>query len=93
MIRGLIWAIDRVVRLIQFCMAAQAILSWNPRFRYSSIMQFLNNLTEPFVYPVRQLMYRMGFQQTFGLDIPFLVTFLLLGMVPNIAARILMLFA
>ncbi|MGI6030699.1 MAG: YggT family protein [Eubacteriales bacterium] len=87
---GLIWAVSKVVNLLQFCMAARAILSWNPRFRYSQIMQFLENLTEPVIYPVRVAMDRLGFRSNIGLDIPFLVAFILLGMIPQLLYRILL---
>ena len=64
---------------IQFAMLLRAILSWFPidnRF-----VDFLHNVTEPFIYPIRRLFERLGWFQGIPIDISFMVSYLLLSLV------------
>jgi uncharacterized protein YggT (Ycf19 family) len=67
--------------VIMVAMLARAVLSW---FTFSEgankIGSFLYTMTEPLILPVRALFSRFGWFEGVPLDIPFLVTALLLSL-------------
>lgn len=81
-----------MVEMIQFLMVIRAILSWIPSLYGSPISSLLYQLTEPLIAPVRSLMDRYGIGRGFPVDLSFLITFLLLSMVPRILYSLFYLF-
>ncbi len=62
-------------------MLIRAVTSWFPTVnRNSRFMQLIYTVTEFFIAPVRNVMWKIPFVRTFPLDLSFLVTYLLLGM-------------
>lgn len=61
----------------------RAVLSWFPEGGQSRIGAFLYVVTEPFIMPVRGLCNRLGWFQGVPLDMPFLITSLLLMLVTS----------
>ena len=68
---------------VELAMLARAILSWFPIFE-NKIVDFLYAITEPFIYPVRQLFVKMNWFQGLPIDISFLVTFMLISLVSQL---------
>ena len=62
-------------------MLGRAVLSWFPEGGQSRIAAFLYVITEPFIMPVRGLCNRLGLFQGIPLDMPFLITALLLTLI------------
>ena len=72
-------AVSIFLMAIQLAMLARAILSWFPvdnRF-----IDFLHNVTEPFIYPIRRLFERLGWFQGLPIDISFMVAYLLISVI------------
>ena len=71
--------------VIMVAMLARAVLSW---FTFSEgagkVSSFLYMLTEPLIFPVRALFSRFGWFEGVPLDIPFLVTALLLSLLRTV---------
>ena len=61
----------------------RAVLSWFPEGGQSRIAALLYVITEPFIMPVRGLCNRLGWFQGMPLDMPFLITSLLLLMISS----------
>ena len=68
---------------VELAMLARAILSWFPIFE-NKIVDFLYAITEPFIYPVRQLFVKLNWFQGLPIDISFLVTFMLISLVSQL---------
>ena len=76
-IRLLISLLD-VVDVLMFI---RALLSWIPFEEESRFEQFLINITEPFIIPMRLLLGRFERIRTLPIDIPFFATLVLLSVV------------
>ena len=71
--------------LALLAMLARAILSWFAFAEWANkIGSFLYVLTEPLIWPVRTLFERFGWFRGVPLDIPFLVTALLLSLLSSV---------
>lgn len=68
---------------VELAMLARAILSWFPMFE-NKLVDFLYGITEPFIYPVRQLFVKLNWFQGLPIDISFLVTFMLISLVSQL---------
>jgi uncharacterized protein YggT (Ycf19 family) len=60
-------------------MLARAVLSWFLREEDGGIMYFLVAVTEPLIYPVRALCSRFGWFENMPVDLPFMISFVLLS--------------
>ena len=69
---------------IQLAMFVRAILSWFPSLGDSSFGDLVYTLTEPIIAPVRALCDRFGWFRNIPIDIPFMITYLLLFMVQGL---------
>ena len=69
---------------IEIAMFVRAILSWIPGLDDSSFGDLVYTLTEPIIAPVRMLADRMGWFQGVPIDIPFMITYLLLFVVQGL---------
>ena len=63
---------------LSFAMMVRAILSWFDQLGESRLSAFLYMLTEPVILPVRKLCARLHLFEGLPLDIPFLITVILL---------------
>ena len=70
-----------LIEVLQFAMLARAILSWIDPMQEWRISAFLRALTEPVIMPVRMLCEKMHWFEGMPIDIPFLITILLLSMI------------
>ena len=62
-------------------MLARVILSWFDPMQEWGISGFLHVVTEPIIMPIRVLFDRMHWLEGFPIDVPFFITFILLGVV------------
>lgn len=74
---------------LSLLMLVRAIVSWFPGVgTHSKVMNFVVGVTEMFISPVRQFMNRFDAVRTFPLDLSFLVTYILIGVVRTIIVGI-----
>ena len=73
-----------LIDLFLLAMLARALLSWFDPTQEWRITAFLHLLTEPVILPVRALFDRMGWLEGFPLDVPYLVTWLLLSVIQTV---------
>ena len=83
-----LYAVYYVSDIAQMLMLARAILSWVPRFNGSKFSDFLEQLTEPLIEPVRKLLSKTNMGNSM-IDVSFLFTFLILFLVQDIAYALL----
>jgi YggT family protein len=70
--------------LMQMALLGRAILSWFDPMSEWGVSSFLYSVTEPCIRPVRLLCNRLGWFEGTMLDIPFLITVLLLALLEAI---------
>ena len=75
-------AVMILLMAIQLAMLLRAILSWFPLD--NGFVDFLHNVTEPFIYPIRRLFERFGWFQGIPIDMAFMVSYLLITLVTMI---------
>lgn len=76
------YIIGSLIGLFQTLLIIRAILSWFPVS--SGIYDFLHLVTEPVIMPVRMLFDKMGIDVSIPIDLPFLVTYILLSVVSTV---------
>lgn len=67
--------------VVSIAMLGRAVLSWFSMGEQTKIGTFLYVVTEPFIMPIRNLCGRFGWFQGLPLDMPFLITMVLLSTV------------
>ncbi len=77
----LIQTLILLISVIDLGMLARAILSWFTMGEQTKLGSFLFVLTEPIILPIRRLCQRFGWFQGSPLDMPFIITSLLLALV------------
>lgn len=71
--------VDIAIEGVTIMMFVRAILSWFPGVRLPiSLSDFLYNVTEIFISPVRTLLFKFDFVRRCPIDISFIVTYILL---------------
>jgi len=63
---------------MQFLMFGRAIMSWFSPDEDNKIAQFLFLVTEPFVYPIRQIMNKFEFFSSMPIDMSFMFAMIIL---------------
>ena len=79
-----LYAVYNVSDIAQTLMLVRAILSWFPNFNGGKFSYFLYELTEPLINPVRKLLSKTSIGNSM-IDISFLVTFLVLFLIQDVA--------
>ena len=77
--------VDGICKILYWHLFARIIISWLPVDPYHSIVQFLHQVTEPLLAPLRRLPLRVGM-----LDLSPLVAFLALSLINRVLVRILL---
>ena len=72
-----------LINVVLIAMFVRAILSLFVRDN-NPISNFLYSITEPFIFPIRKLMEKFNFMSGLPLDIPFLITYLLLSALQSV---------
>ena len=70
-----------LIEVLQLAMLARAILSWIDPMREWRISIFLIAFTEPVIMPVRRFCEKRHWFEGIPIDIPFLITILLLSLI------------
>ncbi len=82
---GIIYIIKKtvyyLVRVILIMMFARALSFWLTTDEDSKLTAFLYAVTEPFVIPVRMLVDKIEALRNLPMDISFMLSFMLLGLV------------
>ena len=73
--------ISILLSVVSFCMLVRMLLSFFPDFQDSRAALFVTAVTEPFVIPVRALLYRFNVGQDSPIDWAFSLTYILLYVV------------
>ena len=69
------------IYVVDIAMLGRVVLSWITMGEQTRIGTFLYVVTEPFIMPVRGLCNRLGWFQGVPLDMPFLITSMLMMLV------------
>ena len=67
-----------ILYALQFLMFGRAIMSWFSPDDDNKLAQFLYMMTEPFVYPVRQLLNKFNFFSNMPIDMSFMFAMIIL---------------
>ncbi len=73
-LRYLLWVLD-------LAMLLRAIFSWIDPEQSNRFSVFLYMVTEPIIMPIRKLCYKMNWFQGTPLDVPFLITIVIIMVV------------
>lgn len=73
-----------LLNVVDVAFLLRAILSWFDPERSGRFSAFLFLVTEPLIVPVRALCYKRNWFQSTPLDVPFLITILLLSLLQTI---------
>ncbi|MBQ9986240.1 MAG: YggT family protein [Oscillospiraceae bacterium] len=76
--------VDAVLRAYEFLFIARAILSWFPTLNLGGIMDFLYNVTEPILAPIRSVLRKIPFLAGLPIDFSVLVAYLLIDVIRSI---------
>lgn len=68
-----------LIDVLDLAFFLRAILSWLP-LDENAVTEVLYRITEPFIIPVRRLLYKLNLFQGGGLDMSFLITILLFSL-------------
>ena len=73
-----------LIDVVQVAFLLRAVLSWFDPERSGRFSNFLFLVTEPMIIPVRALCVKKNWVQQTPLDVPFLITILLLSLLQTI---------
>ena len=73
--------ISLLLSAVSFCMLVRMILSFFPSMQDSRVAVFVTVVTEPFIIPVRAVMYKFGIGQDSPIDWAFSLTYILIYIV------------
>lgn len=79
--------IDFVLTILYWLILIRALISWVNPDPYNAIVQFLHKVTEPILYPIRQIL-PLGLRQ--GIDISPIIAFLLIMFLRSFLVRTIM---
>ena len=77
-------AIVVFIGIMQLLMMVRAVLSWLPMDEDNAFVEFVYNITEIIIYPVRCILERSETIASMPLDLSFFVTFLLLSLLETL---------
>jgi YggT family protein len=81
-------SIYRLFSLIELLILARIIMSYIPSLRTSRIYAVIFQLTEPILYPVRELLFKIGINKGM-IDFSPIAAYILLGIVRSLILSIL----
>ena len=79
--------LDILLTILYWLILIRALISWVNPDPYNPIVQFLNNVTEPILDPIRKLL-PLGFR--FGIDISPIIAFLIIVFIKSFLVRTLL---
>lgn len=72
--RIVLWALS----IFQTVLIVRAILSWIPPVRRSRFFWFLDKITEPFLRPIRQILFKISWLRQIPIDFSSLILFIII---------------
>ena len=72
--RVILWALST----FQTLLIVRAILSWIPPVRHSRFFWFLNKIVDPFLRPIRNVLYKISWMRQVPIDFSSLILFIIL---------------
>ena len=81
---SLAFLVNAVCQILYWLMVGRIIISWFPVEPYHPVVQFLHQVTEPILAPLRRIPLQIG-----AMDLTPLVAFMILFFVNRVAVRIL----
>ena len=85
---SLAFLVNAICQVFYWLLVARIIISWFPVEPYHPIVQFLTQVTDPLLAPLRRVPLRIGM-----LDLTPLLAFVILFFVNRVAVRILLILA
>ena len=76
----LVSTLSLLIEVLFVLMFIRAIFSWFPTESPGKLQLIIYHMTEPVIAPVRKFLWRMGWFQGLPIDMSFMVTYLLLGL-------------
>ena len=70
--------ISILLSAVSFCMLIRMVISFFPAFQDSRVSIFTTVVTEPFIIPVRAVLYKLGIGQDSPIDWAFSLTYILI---------------
>ena len=80
------YTVTTIIDVLLIAMFIRAITSWFDSMRESKLSMFLLMFTEPVVFPMRALCDRMNWFEGVPIDVPFLLTVLVLSILQTVVA-------
>ncbi|MBE6601156.1 MAG: hypothetical protein E7637_01450 [Ruminococcaceae bacterium] len=80
------YTVTVIIDVLLAAMFVRAILSWFDPMREGRFSIILLTITEPLIFPIRALCAKMHWFENIPIDIPFLLTVLLLSLVQTLVA-------
>lgn len=80
------YTVTVLIDILLVAMFIRAILSWFDPMREGTLSMLLLALTEPLIFPIRALCAKMHWFEGIPIDIPFLLTVLLLSLLQTLVA-------
>jgi len=74
------YTVSIVLEVLSIALFVRAIFSWIDPMHEGGISRFLLVMTEPVIFPIRMLCERMHWFETLPIDMPFLLTMILLSL-------------
>lgn len=74
------------LRVIMYLLIIRAVMSWVVRDYRQPAVQFIVQITDPILKPMRDLFDRMGWNNS-GIDFSFMATYLVIILLMNMLAR------
>jgi len=59
-LKALAMLVNGIATILYWCIFARIIISWFPVDPYSTVVQFLNQVTDPILNPLRKIPLRIG---------------------------------
>ena len=81
---SLAFLVNAICQIFYWLLVARLIISWFPVEPYHPVVQFLTQVTEPVLAPMRRIPLQVG-----GLDLTPLLAFMILFFVNRVVVRIL----
>ena len=77
------------VQFLELMILIRCVISFIPNLQYSKISDIVHSVTEPILYPIREMLYK--YANTGPIDLSPIIAYFLIGVVYKIIIRILLL--
>ena len=85
----IIKALGYFVQFLELMILIRCVISFIPNLQYSKISDFVYSVTEPILYPIRELLYK--YANTGQIDLSPIIAYFLIGFVYKIVIKMILL--